>query len=74
MEIAADRGHVARAGSVMNPGALHDLALECGATELGDPAQYIFNAEQLSRFVDATREVRKVRQVPPCPVPAPIPN
>lgn len=47
----------------MTPDELRTLAVKSGATELGDPPQYIFSVEDLARFIQAASAVDKCRLV-----------
>lgn len=47
----------------MTTDELRTLAVKAGATELGNPPQYIFSVEDLARFVVAVSAVDKCRSV-----------
>lgn len=54
----------------MTTDELRTLAVKAGATELGDPPQYIFSVEDLARFVSAIERSAVVvvaQEIAPCP-------
>lgn len=51
----------------MTPEALHELAVNCGATVLGDPPHYLMTAEQLAAIAERLTQEPQKAIIPPPP-------
>lgn len=51
----------------MTPEALHQIAVECGATVLGDPPHYLLSADQLAAIVERCKQEPQKVIIPPPP-------